>query len=128
MIETTYKSSASNNEKFLILISNLIDYSSDVVDVKDILKYEIFTKFQTYFKNDLKECDVDTIKIFTHQETRKIKIIKTTSLFNVIKIIINQKKRFINCIVERLQRLSKRQQISNEEFSQKSDKAREIKI
>ena len=75
----------------------------------------------------MKECDVDTIKIFTHQETREIKIIRMILLFNVIKTVINQKKRFINCIVERLQRLSKRQQISNEKFFQKFDKAREIK-
>ena len=40
---------------------------------------------------------------------REIKIIKTTLLFNVIKTVINQKKRFINCIIERLQHLSKRQ-------------------
>ena len=66
MIEMIYKNSASGDEKSFISISNLIDHSSDVVDVKDILKYKIFTKFQTYFKNDLKECDVDTIKIFTH--------------------------------------------------------------
>ena len=127
MIETTYKNNVSNDEKSFILISNLIDHSSDVVDVKDILKYKIFTKFQTYFKSDLKKCDVDTIKIFTHQKTRKIKIIKTTLLFNVIKIVINQKKHFINCIVERLQRLLKRQQILNEKSFQKFDKAREIK-
>ena len=98
-----------NDEKSFILILNLIDHSSDVVDVKDILKYEIFTKFQIYFKSDLKECNVDTIKIFIYQETREIKIIKITLLFNIIKVVINQKKRFINCIVERLQRLSKRQ-------------------
>ena len=68
MIETTYKNSASNDEKFLIIILNLINYFSDVVDVKNIMKYKIFTKFQTYFKNDLKKCNVDTIKIFIHQE------------------------------------------------------------
>ena len=128
MIETTYKNSASNDEKFLISILNLIDHSSDVVDVKNILKNKIFTKFQIYFKSDLKKCDVDTIKIFTHQETRKIKIIKATSLFNVIKVVINQKKHFINCIVEKLQHLSKRQQISNEKSFQKFNKIRKIKI
>ena len=68
------------------------------------------------------------IKIFTHQKTREIKIIKTTLLFNVIKTVINQKKRFINCIIEKLQCLSKRQQISNEKFFQKFHKARENKI
>ena len=124
----TYKNSVSNDEKFLISISNLINHFSDVVDVKDILKYKIFTKFQTYFKSDLKKCDVDTIKIFIHQKTRKIKIIKTTSLFNVIKVVINQKKRFINCIIEKLQHLLKHQQILNEKFFQKSDKACKIKI
>ena len=66
MIETTYKNSISNDEKFLVTISNLIHSFFDVVDVKHMLKYEIFTKFQTYFKNDLKECDIDTIKIFIH--------------------------------------------------------------
>ena len=107
IIEMTYKNSASNNEKSFVSISNLINHFSDVIDVKDILKYKIFTKFQTYLKSDLKKYDVNTIKIFTHQKTREIKIIRTTSLFNMIKIVINQKKRFINCIVEKLQRLSK---------------------
>ena len=84
-----YKSNASSDKKFFISISNLIDHFSDVVDVKNILKYKIFTKFQTYLKSDLKECDINTIKIFIHQKTREIKIIKTTLLFNVIKIAIN---------------------------------------
>ena len=128
MIEITYKSNALSDEKFLVSISNLIDHFSDVVDVKNILKYKIFTKFQIYFKSNLKECDVDTIKVFIHQKSREIKIIKTTLLFNVIKTVINQKKHFINCIVERLQHLLKRQQILNEKSFQKFDKAREIKI
>ena len=76
----------------------------------------------------MKEYNVNTIKIFIYQKTRKIKILKTTFLFNVIKVVINQKKRFINCIVERLQRLLKRQQILNKKFFQKFDKTREIKI
>ena len=62
----TYKNNVSNDEKFLVTILNLINHFSDVVDVKHMLKYKIFTKFQIYFKNDLKECDVDTIKTFTH--------------------------------------------------------------
>ena len=91
MIETTYKDNVLNDEKFLVLILNLIDYFSDVVDIKNILKYEIFMKFQTYFKSDLKKCDVDIIKIFIHQKMREIKIIKMTLLFNVIKVIKNRK-------------------------------------
>ena len=124
MIETTYKSSASSDEKFLVTISNLINHFSDVIDVKHMLKYKIFTKFQTYFKNDLKKCDVDTIKTFTHQVTREIKIIKTTSLFNVVRTVINQKERFIFCIVDRLRRFLTRKQISNEKSFQKFKKAR----
>ena len=125
MIEMIYKNNTSNDEEFLVIISNLIDHSFDVVDVKDVLKYKIFTKFQIYLKNDLKKCDVDTIKIFIHQNTREIKIIKATSLFNVIRAVINQKKRFILCIVNRLRRFSTHEQISNKKSSQKFKKARE---
>ena len=89
----TYKNNVSSDEKSFILILNLINYFSDIIDVKNILKYKIFTKFQIYFKSDLKECDVDTIKTFIHQKMQEIKIIKTTLLFNVIKVVINQKKR-----------------------------------
>ena len=45
MIETTYKNNISNDKKSFVMISNLINYFSDVVDVKNIMKYKIFTKF-----------------------------------------------------------------------------------
>ena len=67
MIETIYKDSAANDEKFLIIIWNFINYCVDIVHVNDMLKCDdIFTKFYTYFKNDLNECDVSTIMNFTH--------------------------------------------------------------
>ena len=87
---------------------------------------DILTRFQIYFRNDLNECNVSTITNLIHQRKRDIKIIRTTSLFNVIRTIIDRKKRFVYCTVERLLHLSKHELTLNEEFASKVKRARKI--
>ena len=104
-----------------------LNYCIDIVHINDILKYDdIFTEFQTFFKNDLNQCDVNTIINLSHKKKREIKIIRTTSLFNIIRTIINQKKRSIYCMVEKLLHLSKYELTSNEESTPKVKKTRKI--
>ena len=55
-----------------------------------------------------------------------MKNIRMTSLFNVIRIILNRKKRSIYCIVKRLSHLSKHELTLNEEFISKVKKICEI--
>ena len=47
-------------------------------------------------------------------------------LFNMIRTVINRKKRFIYCTVKRLSHLLKHELILNEKFISKVKKAREI--
>ena len=59
-------------------------------------------------------------------EKVKIKIIKITSLFNMIRIVITRKKPFIYCTLEKLSHFSKYELISNEESASKIKKVHKI--